>query len=250
MESRLTPLALARGFSGVDELCRRLGSSSELVDEVVEAMTTNETSFFRDHHPFEALRQVVLPALIQGRNSTRQLNIWCAAASTGQEPYSIALLITEHFPELAGWDIRILATDICKSVLERARVGRFRQIEVNRGMSVPYLLKYFQRDGLEFQIDDTLRKMVKFEELNLIQRWPPLPTFDLVFIRNVLIYFDVEAKRTILAGARRQLATDGYLFLGGSETIPGDNLGFDRLPIARTACYQTTTPHKQERHHA
>ena len=239
VESRLAPIAKARGYRGVDELCQRLASEgAALTHEVVEAMTTNETSFFRDHYPFEALRDVILPELIARRREKRSLDIWCAAASTGQEPYSIALLIREHFPELFSWKVRILGTDISKAVLERARSGRFRQIEVNRGMSAPYLVKYFTRDGLEFEINHELRRMVRFEELNLIHSWATLPSFDLIFLRNVLIYFDAESKCNILSKARKHLAPDGFLFLGGSESMPSEDLGFERLPVARAGCYK------------
>lgn len=248
VQSRLEPIAKARGLRDVDDLCKQLSSApTDLLNEVVEAMTTNETSFFRDHVPFEALRDTVLPQLIAERVATRNLDIWCAAASTGQEPYSIALLIREHFPGLDAWNVKILATDISRPVLEKARTGRFRQVEVNRGVGPHYLAKYFKQNGTEFELDPELRKMVRFDELNLIQSWPRLPAFDLIFIRNVLIYFDVEAKRSILQRARRQMATDGYLFLGGSEAMPGDNLGFDKLPIPRAGCYR---PHTSLRPHA
>ncbi|HEX6242413.1 MAG TPA: protein-glutamate O-methyltransferase CheR [Polyangiales bacterium] len=251
VESRLEPIAKARGYRSVDEMCNFLRTAgADLINELVEAMTTNETSFFRDHVPFEALRTDILPELIELRAATRTLEIWCAAASTGQEPYSLALTIREHFPDLASWNVRILATDISRPVLEKARNGRYRQVEVNRGVSANYLHKYFKRDGIEFEIDRDLRKMVRFDELNLIQTWPLLPTFDLIFLRNVLIYFDVEAKRSILSRAHRQLAGDGYMFLGGSEALPGDDLGFERLPIARAGCYRRTQPARKERHRA
>lgn len=251
VESRLEPIAKARGYRNVDEMCQYLRTApADLVSELVEAMTTNETSFFRDHAPFEALRSSALPDLVTRRSEARALDIWCAASSTGQEPYSVALLIREHFPELASWNVRIFATDISKSVLEKARNGRYRQVEINRGIDSTYLTKYFKRDGLEFELDREVRKMVRFEEVNLIQNWPMLPTFDLIFLRNVLIYFDVEAKRSILTRAHRQLAADGYLFMGGSEAMPGDDLGFERLPIARAGCYRRGPLAKRERRHA
>lgn len=251
VESRLEPIAKARGYRNVDEMCQYLRSAgADLVSELVEAMTTNETSFFRDHAPFEALRIHVLPDLITRRAEVRQLDIWCAAASTGQEPYSVALLICEHFPELSNWNVRIVATDLSKTVLEKARAGRYRQVEINRGIGSTYLNKYFKRDGNEYEIDREVRKLVRFDEVNLIQNWPLLPTFDLIFLRNVLIYFDVEAKRSILTRAHRQLAVDGYLFLGGSEAMPGEDLNFERLPISRAGCYRRTQVAKRERRHA
>jgi chemotaxis protein methyltransferase CheR len=251
VESRLEPIAKARGYRNVDEMCQYLRSASaDLVSELVEAMTTNETSFFRDHAPFEALRLHVLPELMMRRAEVRQLDIWCAASSTGQEPYSVALLIREHFPELGSWNVRILATDLSKTVLEKARAGRYRQVDINRGICAAYLSKYFKREGNEYELDREVKKLVRFDEVNLIQNWPLLPTFDLIFVRNVLIYFDVEAKRSILTRAHRQLAADGYLFLGGSEALPGDDLGFERLPIARAGCYRRLELTKREKRHA
>lgn len=249
VESRLEPIVRARGYRNVDELCQRLRTDGpELTRELIEAMTTNETSFFRDHHPFQTLQEVVLPDLIAKRAEKRRLDIWCAASSTGQEPYSIAILLREHFPELASWNVNILATDLSSSVLARARCGRYRQIDVNRGMSAKYLVKYFKRDGLEFEIDDQVKRMVRFEELNLVQSWPLLPTFDVVFIRNVLIYFDAAAKRSVLSRTRRQLAPDGYLFLGGSEALPSSDLDLEKLPIARAGCYRSTRGPGERRH--
>ncbi len=251
VESRLAPVAKARGFASIDAMCRSLTTQHEdLIEEVVEAMTTNETSFFRDHHPFEVLRETILPSLISSRQQQRSLRVWCAASSTGQEPFSVAMIIREHFPQLAGWDVRILATDLSRAVLDRAKTGRFRQVEVNRGLSAPLLLKYFRRDGLDFELAPELRKMVEFEEFNLIKPWRAMARFDLLFMRNVLIYFDPVSKRSILERARDQLADDGYLFLGGSESMPADVLGFERLPLARSGCYRVEKSAKQERRHA
>lgn len=239
VEARLAPIAKSHGVASVDELSALLTPSRpQLVEEVVQAMTTNETSFFRDQHPFEALRQHVLPDLIRRRSSERSLRIWSGACSTGQEPYTIAMLIREHFPDLAGWHIDIIATDLSTAVLERARAGCYRQLEVNRGLSTPQLLKYFERAGLDWRLKQEIRNMVQFKQLNLVSDWPGLPRFDVVFLRNVLIYFDVDMKRAVLGRLRRHLASDGYLFLGGAETTMNIDVAFERAPFDRAGCYR------------
>ena len=247
VEARLAPIARAHGFASVDTLCLTLHQQRrELFDEVVEAMTTNETSFFRDHHPFEALWRVVLPELLVRRAAERSLRIWCAACSTGQEPYSLAMLLDEHFPQLSSWKVRILATDVSKSVLARARAGRYRQIEVNRGLSAPQLVKYFVRNGLEWEIRADLRRIVEFTELNLIGSWGKTEPFDLIMLRNVLIYFDQTTKLSIFERVRGRLRADGYLVLGGSETPPPGVNAFERLPLARAGIYRHKPPRSSE----
>lgn len=181
-------------------------------------MTTNETLFFRDQHPFDALRSHMLPALVRARGKERRLRIWCAAASTGQEPYSVAITLRENFPELADWDVKLLATDLNCAVLARARSGRYSTLEVKRGLPASLLLKYFRAQGDEWQLKDEVRRMVQFSELNLLDAWGTLGPLDIVLMRNVLIYFDVETKKRILGQLRGQLARDGYLLLGGAET--------------------------------
>jgi chemotaxis protein methyltransferase CheR len=250
VESRLAAIARARGFDTVNALCRSLDAhSGALLAEIVEAMTTNETSFFRDHHPFEALRRTILPELIARRAAQRSLRIWCAACSTGQEPYSVAMLLDEDFPLLASWKVRIHATDISKAVLARAKSGRFRQIEVNRGLSAALLVKYFVRDGLDWEIRAELKRRVQFEELNLIGKWPTMEKFDLIFLRNVLIYFDQPTKISILDKLRQQVASDGHLVLGGSETPPLEITSFERLPIARAGIYRVCQRRSSQSHH-
>jgi len=238
VESRLEPIAQAHGFASVDELCSLLRSKPGLASEVVEAMTTNETSFFRDHHPFEALRREILPQLFLRRAARRTLRVWCAACSTGQEPYSLAMLLDEYFPQQASWDLRIDATDVSRSVLARAKLGRYSQVEVNRGLSAALLVKYFVRDGLDWEINPQIKRRVRFSELNLIGNWPALEPYDLIFLRNVLIYFDQPTKLAILGRVRQQLAPDGYLLLGGSESTPAEVTAFTRLPIARAGIYR------------
>ena len=239
VESRLTPFASREGYLNIGDLVANLrrGMPTTLKKKVVDAMTTNETSFFRDHEPFEVLKKAILPELIKARAATRQLNIWCAASSTGQEPYSVAMMIRENFPELATWKIFYLATDIAGAVLDRARAGRFTQLEVNRGLPVAYLMKYFDKKGTEWQLKETIRDMVQIRELNLIRPWPLLPPLDIVMIRNVLIYFDLETKRKILHQIHGLLRPDGSLFLGGAETVLNLDSRFKRMPYARSGCY-------------
>lgn len=241
VEARLAPIARARGLASIEELARQLTSSNpELVTEVVHAMTTNETSFFRDQHPFDALHKHVLPEIIRKRQASHSLSIWCGACSTGQEPYSIAMLLRDQFPELASWNVRILATDLSTAVLERARSARYRQLEVNRGLSAAQLVKHFERDGLDWRLKSGIQSMVQFSQLNLLDAWLNLPSFDIVFLRNVLIYFDVDVKRTILKKIRQRLSPDGFLFLGGAETTMNIDNCFERAPFDRAGCYRIT----------
>jgi len=219
VDSRLLPIAKREGYASIDGLVARLRVDEQgaLGREVVEAMTTNETSFFRDGLPFGALERTILPELMRARRSTRTLRIWCAAASTGQEPYSLAILIREHLPSLLDWDLEILATDINSAVLAAARRGVYRQLDVSRGMPPALLTKYFDRRANEWELRSSVRRMVSFQQLNLSDAWPS-SSFDLVLMRNVLIYFGLEAKRDILRRVRRVLRADGYLLLGGAET--------------------------------
>jgi chemotaxis protein methyltransferase CheR len=209
-------------------------------DAVVDAMTTNETSWFRDAHPFNALRDELLPDLIERRRVARTISIWCAASSSGQEPYSIAMLI-RHFPELESWNVRILATDISPSMLKRTQEGLYSQLEVNRGLPAPLLVQHFNRVGMHWEVSDDLRRMVQTEFVNLAAPWPVLPPFDLIFMRNVLIYFDVPTKQTILGRVRRQLRPDGLLLLGGAETTMNLDANFERVQIGRSNWYRPTT---------
>ena len=241
VDTRLGPLAKAEGLASVADLVRVLRGrpSPGLLTKVTEAMTTNETSFFRDLTPFEALRTTVLPALMEARKAERRLTIWCAACSSGQEPYSIAMVLKDHFAGLPGWTVRIVATDLDTEVLERARLGRYTQAEVNRGLPGPLLVKHFVRSGLEWQVKDEVRRMVEFRSLNLAEAWPAMPAADVVFLRNVLIYFDADTKRAILARTKRLLRPDGYLFLGGAETTLNLDDAFRSEPIQGGArCYR------------
>jgi chemotaxis protein methyltransferase CheR len=228
MEARLATIAQREGFASVSELLNRVraGGSTQLQWKVVEAMTTNETSFFRDIKPFEALRQVVVPTLMKARQSERKLSIWCAACSSGQEPYTIAMMLREHFTELQNWKVTILATDIATDMLDKSKSGRYTQLEVNRGLPANYLIKYFKKDGVDWQIDESVRKMVDIRRMNLSVAWPLMPPIDLVMLRNVMIYFPVETKKQILKNMRSVLRPDGYLFLGTAETTINLDVNF------------------------
>ena len=240
INSRLSPIAQRHGLTSIDHLVRRLRdtSDSSLVSDVVEAMVTTETSFFRDVHPFETLKKIVLPKLIELRRPQRQLNIWCAASSSGQEPYSIAMLLKEYFPDLAGWQINLTATDISHEMLQRSRAGRYSQLEVNRGLPTNLLLKWFRQEGGVWEIDEQIRRMMTFKPMNLAQPWPAMPAWDLIFLRNVMIYFDNDVKKSILGRVARSLGDDGYLVLGGAETTFGLDNSFQRIETLKSGYYQ------------
>jgi len=240
VRGRLTPIMEKHRCQSLDQLLQRIqtNGSTGLLTEVIEAMVTTETSFFRDFHPFETLRKTVLPALIEQRRKKKQLNIWCAASSSGQEPYSIALLIRDAFPELESWKLFFSATDLSREMLTRCRTGRYSQLEVNRGLPTPLLLKWFKQEGANWQIDDRIRQTLSFSQLNLTQPWPPMPTWDLVLMRNVMIYFDAESKAAILARLTRVLAKDGFLILGGAETTLNLHDGYQRVETLKSGFYQ------------
>jgi chemotaxis protein methyltransferase CheR len=231
IDARLRPLAEDAGAPSVQLFIKRLQSTSPgaMHRDVVEAMITNETSFFRDALPFESLRTVVLPALIEARRNRQSLDIWSAACSTGQEPYSIAIVLHEHFPSLRQWNCKIRASDIAGKVIERARAGLYSQTEVERGVPPKLVAKYFERVAAAWLIRPEIRGLVEFFQLNLTRPWPILPRMDLILLRNVMIYFDTVTKRRILAAARRRLKPDGFLLLGSSESTLGADEGFERL---------------------
>ncbi len=239
VESRLNPVVRSCGMSSIDELvdALRKPNSLKLTQAVIEAMTTNETSFFRDLHPFEALKNEILPKLIESRSRERVLNIWSNACSSGQEVYTIAMLLKENFPALGGWKVRLIASDLSTQILDKAREGIFNQTEVNRGLPLPLLLKYFQKNGLTWQIKDDIRKMVEFRQVNLVETFPQLPPMDIVFLRNVLIYFSPETKREILHKVKRVMRPDAFLFLGGAETTMNLDVPFERQQFGKATCY-------------
>jgi len=223
LESRLLPLARQKGFVGVGELVLALksGGDGALMTAVVEAMTTNESSFFRDKAPFEHFRRTIMPALLAARRQSRTIRIWCAAAATGQEPYSLAICLQEIASTIAGWRIEILATDLSGAVLNKARHGVYSQFEVQRGLPIKLLVKYFTQVGEAWQIAPEVRGMIKFRRFNLLSDLASLGTFDVILCRNVLIYFDQDTKIDVLHRLAEVLSSDGYLILGAAETVIG-----------------------------
>lgn len=239
IESRLSPVAASLGYADLAALLAALRAAprSAEVKAVCEAMTTNESLFFRDGTPFEVLRERIIPELAKARQHTRRLRIWCAAASTGQEPYSVAMTVAAH-PALAGWQVEILGTDYSAAALQRAREGVYSHFEVQRGLPIQMLVKHFTREGDDWRISPALRRAVTYREANLLESFAHHGTFDLILCRNVLIYFHLDTKRDVLTRMRRQVASDGYLFLGGSETVLGVCEEFERVPGALTSVYR------------
>ena len=241
VEARLHALMHSEGFATVSALLEALEMDERkgpLHRRTIEAMLNGETSFFRDHYPFEALRTTVLPELIAARSGSKSLNIWCAAAASGQEAYSVAMLLLENFPALRDWSVRILATDVSETTLEKARSGIYRQIEVNRGLPAPYLVKYFERSGDDWRVKDKVRSMVEFSHLNLIEPWPNFPRPDVILLRNVLLYFSSEARKSIMQNVVKTLRPDGTLFLGGGETMLALDRTFESVRIGKSICYR------------
>jgi len=238
VNTRLAPVLKELGIPTLTELVARLKRRplSNVHQRVIEAMTTNETSFFRDIHPFDTLRNDILPEIIKRRGGA-PLNIWCAAASTGQEPYTIAMILREAFPDVAA-RTKILCTDINNPVLERTKQGMYTQLEVNRGLPVALLVKYFERRGSDWQVKEELRRMIEIRAMNLAIPWAGVPPMDIVFIRNVLIYFDVETKKTIVGRIRRNMAMDGFLFMGGAETLLNIDNDFARTTAGKSTLYR------------
>ena len=222
VESRLLPLARKAGLAAIPDLVQKIkNGDGKLATDVVEAMTTNETFFFRDKVPFDHLRDTILPGLIQARAARKSLRIWSAASSTGQEPYSIAMCLKEKGASLAGWRIEIVATDLSQEVLEKCKAGVYSQFEVQRGLPIQLLVKYFTQSGDIWQLNADVRSMVQFRQLNLLQDFSHLGTFDVIFCRNVLIYFDQSTKAVIFDRLAKCLESDGTLLLGAAETVVG-----------------------------
>lgn len=240
VQSRLEPLAKREGFATLDVLVDKLRSSpyGPLHIKAVEAMTTNETSFFRDLTPFQVLRDRWLPEIIVRKGHSKCLTMWCGASSSGQEPYSVMFTIFEHFPELKDWNIQFIATDISEEMLAKCREGKYSQLEVNRGLPASCLMRFFSKKGMNWQVQEDIRRRIDFKSMNLVGPWLPFPTMDLVFLRNVMIYFDSETKKKILANIRRILDPNGYLLLGGSETTMNIDDQYDRVPVSGTSCFR------------
>lgn len=248
VDSRVMPIVRRERLSSLDELMVLLnkGQSPKLAKDVIEAMTVNETYFFRDKSPFDQFRSFVLPALLAARQTEKRLRIWSAAASTGQEAYSLAMILEEFSARLAGWKVEIIATDLSEQVLEKAKKGIYSQFEVQRGLPTPMLLRHFNQIGESWQLSEQIRSKVSFRQLNLLSDFTALGRFDLILCRNVLIYFDAARKTDILARMTRMLAPDGYLTLGASESLIGLTTDLVAHPehrgiFARSATAQTAS---------
>ncbi len=238
VESRLLPLARQAGHADVDAYVAELSTrrSPAALKKVVEALTTNETSWFRDSDPYTTLRESIFPELARNRPQ-RQLRVWAAACSSGQEPYSLVMTALDT-PALAGWKVEVVATDLSEEMLARGRAGEYSQLEVNRGMPATTLVRHFERQGLNWRISQSIRERVEFRHLNLTRPFPPMGRFDVVFLRNVLIYFDLPTKREVLRRVRQVLAPDGHLFLGAAEMTMGVDDGWQRVPAGRSSVYR------------
>ena len=236
-ESRLTPIVRQLGLGSINDLCALLRATreAEVSRRVVEAMTTNETYFFRDPGHYDAIRSVLLPRLRQERGDTKRLRFWSAASSTGQEAYSLAMLLLEE--GFAEWNVQILATDYSTQVLERAKTGKYLQIEVNRGLPAAMLIKHFRRSGVDWQLSEAVRRLVRFETIDLRKSMRALGPFDLVFCRNVMIYFNAETKKKIMRELHGTLFRGGWLLLGGAETAFGAEEWFDRQAAGSASVY-------------
>lgn len=249
VEARLISLARTAGTADVSDYVAgvRQRPDREQQQRIVDALTTNETSWYRDSEPFTLMSSVLLPQLMKARTAERRIRIWSAACSSGQEPYSLAMIASDQLRPV-GWRAEILGTDISEEMLERARKGRYSQLEMNRGMPAPQLVRHFSRQGTEWQISPDLRSMVEFLKANLAVPFPPMAPYDVVFLRNVLIYFDTATKKAILQRVRSVLRPDGYLVLGGAETTLGVDECWERLALGRTSVHQprTTMPAQRQ----
>ena len=238
IESRLFPLARKVGLSGISELVQKImGGSAAFNVQVVEAMTTNETFFFRDKVPFEHFRNLIMPQMLRSRANRKSVRIWCAAGSTGQEPYSLAMSLKEMGAALGGWRIEIVATDLSQEVLEKSKAGLYSQFEVQRGLPIQLLVKYFKQVGEIWQINPDIRAMVQQRQFNLLHDFSQLGVFDLIFCRNVLIYFDQETKTNIFNRLAKAVEPDGFLVLGAAETVIGLTTVFKPL-VEQRGVYQ------------
>ena len=238
VEARLIPVARQVGAAGVAEFLADLQRRPNAANQrkIIDALTTNETSWFRDREPFAALTSVVLPELIKSRAATRKLRVWSAASSSGQEAYSLAITLQENLPP--GWNYEIMGSDISTEMIKRAETAEYSQVEVNRGLPASQLVQYFERAGAHWRIAPSLRRNVSFKLMNLTAPLPPLPPFDVIFLRNVLIYFDVATKKTVLRNVARLLRPDGWLFLGAAETTIGIDDNYERVAAGRTSAYR------------
>jgi chemotaxis protein methyltransferase CheR len=249
LESRLLPVARKADLKSVDDLVAavRMRPNSDIARDVIEAMTTNESFFFRDIKPFDQFKNFVLPELMKARAGRRSIRIWSAACSSGQEPYTLAMMLAEQQAKLAGWTIDILATDLSTEILDKAQAGLYSQFEVQRGLPIQFLMKYFKQQGERWQIDAGIRSRVRYRVFNLLDDPSSLGGFDVIYCRNVLIYFDQPTKTTVLDRLSRILASDGYLFLGGAETVLGISDKFQANAENRGIYCPVTNTHPQQR---
>ena len=238
VEARLIPVARQVGAAGVAEFLAELQRRPNAANQrkIIDALTTNETSWFRDREPFNALTDVVLPELVKTRGANRKVRLWSAASSSGQEAYSLAITLQENLPP--GWNYEIMGSDISTEMIKRAETAEYSQVEVNRGLPASQLVQYFERAGAHWRIAPSLRRNVSFKLMNLTAPLPPLPPFDVIFLRNVLIYFDVATKKTVLRNVARLLRPDGWLFLGAAETTIGIDDNYERVAAGRTSAYR------------
>ncbi|HEX5198366.1 MAG TPA: protein-glutamate O-methyltransferase CheR [Actinoplanes sp.] len=241
VEARLIPVARAVGAANVNEFLADLQRRPDPVCQrkIIDALTTNETSWFRDREPFAALTDVVLPELIKARSATRKIRLWSGASSSGQEAYSLAITLQETLPP--GWSYEIVGTDISTEMVKRAETAEYSQVEVNRGLPASQLVQYFERAGAHWRVTSQLRKNVSFKLMNLTAPLPAMQPFDIIFLRNVLIYFDVATKRTVLHNVAKLLRPDGWLFLGAAETTIGIDDNYERVAAGRTSAYRVRT---------
>lgn len=244
LESRLMPVARKFGLKDLEELASSLRTKRDekIMEAITEAMTTNETFFFRDQKPFDQFRQVVLPHILKVRAAKKSLRIWSAASSTGQEAYSLAMILSEEAHKMPGWHIEIIGTDLSQEVVDRAKAGLYNQFEVQRGLPVTMLVKYFQQKEDKWQISDKIKSMVQYRTMNLLEDWGPIGMFDVIFCRNVLIYFDPPTKAKILERQSQILAPDGALFLGGAESTLGICDKFKSVETQRGIYIPTVCP--------
>lgn len=246
LDSRLSPIAKKWGYPSLEALTKALQGvpDKDLVNDIVESMTTNETSFFRDSRPFDLFKDFVLPYILEKRAGQKQMKIWCAAASSGQEPYSLSMILKDlEATGFQGWDTDILATDISNEITEQARDGIYSQFEAQRGLPIQMLMKYFTQIDDKWQIKDEIRQMVRYDIFNLLDDMAGLGTFDIIFCRNVLVYFDKATKTQVLGKLARQLAPDGFLFIGETETTSGISDDFVPLPDKRDLCVHKDSVH-------
>jgi len=235
LESRLNPVARRWDLDGIDALIGALRSKKDekLMVDVTEAMTTNESFFFRDNRPFDQFKEIVLPHMLEARAARKQIRIWSAACSSGQEPYTLAMILKEEAARLAGWRIEIVATDLSTEILNKAKEGLYSQFEVQRGLPITLLMKYFSQEGEKWRISEEVRRMVTYKSFNLLDNPSALGSFDVVFCRNVLIYFDQQTKGQVLARVAQIMPADGFLYLGGAETVLGISDSFEVVPGQR-----------------